>query len=423
MSEACNSNAEDSRTVCKYGEKCYQKNPEHHKKYKHPGQAGAFEKKNEKNPGKLREKRFNPYSSDDKPAKQHKVGDKKPDIELENGSGTSESSTVVKIDTVNPIHALKLPKNITYYDSSDHSVLKELFLVKMPSDFYKFFDCLNTDDAIVKICSSVNLELIGPFELLLGKLPQLDDKELYLVHWRFFYDPPEFQAVLKIKGKSEYHIGYFRDDPNDEPVFLASNDSAKDCQIKPLADNIFGAVYLHLKNENKSPFTALACKKLMETIKKYADEHNFSLNPYDMKKRKSTILTNSFHRAGIVVPYNKKTQLGYRPLVENDVNLKKLFDKLQAAKTQSEKDNLLSDLQPIITYASIAMDECDFGTGVEMGINLFCSGLKELESNVLGCICPAYNLLNRGEFSKIIQAHMKYRRKGPNVSLLNLFEH
>lgn len=52
----------------------------------------------------------------------------------------------------------------------------------------------------------------------------------------------EFQAVLKKKDKSQYHIGYFRDNPNEKPVFLASNDSAKDCHITPMAENIFGAV-------------------------------------------------------------------------------------------------------------------------------------------------------------------------------------
>ena len=26
----------DKRKVCKYGSRCYQKNPDHHKKYKHP---------------------------------------------------------------------------------------------------------------------------------------------------------------------------------------------------------------------------------------------------------------------------------------------------------------------------------------------------------------------------------------------------
>lgn len=26
----------DPRTACKYGEKCYQRNPQHHKRFKHP---------------------------------------------------------------------------------------------------------------------------------------------------------------------------------------------------------------------------------------------------------------------------------------------------------------------------------------------------------------------------------------------------
>lgn len=47
--------------------------------------------------------------------------------------------------------------------------------------------------------------------------------------------------MLKKKGKSQYHIGYYRDSPDDKPVFLASNDSTKDCVITPIAENIFGA--------------------------------------------------------------------------------------------------------------------------------------------------------------------------------------
>lgn len=50
------------------------------------------------------------------------------------------------------------------------------------------------------------------------------------------------QAVLKKKGKSEFHIGYYRDDPQEKPVFLARNDSASNYTITPIADNIFGAV-------------------------------------------------------------------------------------------------------------------------------------------------------------------------------------
>ncbi|GBP07019.1 Histone PARylation factor 1 [Eumeta japonica] len=244
----------------------------------------------------------------------------------------------------------------------------------MPSDFYIFFEKLKEDGSIEEILSSVNLQLIGPYDLLLGKLPMIEEKELYLIHWRFFYDPPEFQAVLKCKGKSQLHFGYFRDNPNEAPEFVASNDSEKDCKITPLAHNIFGAVYTYLQNQKQhSPFTSVACHKLMEKVKKWAESENFSLEKYDMKKRQSKIVSKTFHGAGIVVPYDKKTQMGYRPLVENERTIKKLFEKIENAQEQTDKDKALSELQPVITYASIAMDESDFGTGLEIGINMFCS--------------------------------------------------
>lgn len=80
-----------------------------------------------------------------------------------------------------------------------------------------------------------------------------------------------------------------------------------------------------------------------------------------------------------------------------------MFKQLQEAKSQAEKDKVLSELQPVITYASIAMDECDFGTGLEAGIALFCSGLKELETSALKNLEVAYLLLQREAFGKIIQ--------------------
>ncbi|KOB74535.1 UPF0609 protein, partial [Operophtera brumata] len=404
----------DPRTICKYGSKCYQKNPQHHITYKHPP-------RNLKNNQEKRTKhRYSPYSRDEKQNKKgnndtkqetSKVLNNVPEEEstanvtveqsFENKDSERESKTAVNLEQEEEVSEtekdpspsknleLKVEKcsitiqdNITFYDpTTSHSILKELFLVEMPADFFKLYECLNNNNAFENTLSSVNLEAIGPFDLLLGKLPILDDKELYLSHWRFFYDPPEFQAVLKKKGKSEYHIGYFRDVPSENPVFLASNDSAKDCHITPMAENIFGAVYLYLQNEKKtSPFTAMVCQKLMDKLKTYAEQNNYSLEEFNVKKRLSQVVTKTFHGAGIVVPYNKKTQLGYRP------NIKKLFAKFQAAKTESEKDSVLSEIQPIITYASIALDECDFGTGVEAGIDLFCSGLKELEPPALSSL-------------------------------------
>ncbi|XP_026747440.1 histone PARylation factor 1 [Trichoplusia ni] len=406
----------DPRMVCKYASKCYQKNPEHHKNFKHPPLNKRKDNRNKR--------RFSPYTRDSprvspNPSSKDESSEKTAGSdESNNKNETSVSEDSVQSDQLVP----DLPKDITFYDKeTDRDVLKELFLVEMPEDFFKFYECVSDggksfEDAL----ASVNLVPIGPYELIIGKLPKLEDKELYLAHWRFFYDPPEYQAVLKKSKTSEYHIGYFRDDPDQTPVFVASNDSKKDCRLAPMAENIFGAVYQYLQNEKKqSPFTSMACQKLMEKIKAFADENKISLEEYTMKKRSPHMVTRSFHGAGIVVPYNKKTQLGYRHLVETDANLKKLFASLEKASNQNDKDKILSELQPVITYASIAVDESDFGTGVEVGIALFCSGLKELEPSALSSLTAAYSVLNRSAFAEIIKAHLKYRRKGPNMSVLS----
>ncbi|XP_045763223.1 histone PARylation factor 1 [Maniola jurtina] len=427
MSEEWKAYVSDSRTVCKYGTKCYQKNPEHHKQYKHPPDLKAKANKRQNN-------RFKPYIKEKKPTVAAKasddniqnskveldadIGDKAETTKAQNDDNpASKSPRVTEVEDV-PKHLIK---SASFYDkNTDPLILKECFLVEMPEDFFQFYKCLQDDtDNVEKLLSSVNLQLIGPYELFLGKLPKLEDKDLYLIHWRFFFDPPEFQAVLKKKGKSEFHIGYYRDDPQEKPVFLAKNDSSANYTITPVAENIFGAVYAFLQNEKKtSPFISISCQKLMDKVKKWAEQYNYTIEEYNMKKRNQQMVCRTFNNAGIVVPYNKKTQLGYRKLAESDTDIKKMFKQLKEAKSQAEKDKVLSELQPVITYASIAMDECDFGTGLEAGIAFFCSGLPELQTSALKNLEVAYSLLGRGAFSKIIQIHMKYRRKGPDMSVL-----
>lgn len=56
----------------------------------------------------------------------------------------------------------------------------------------------------------------------------------------------------------------------------------------------------------------------MDKLKTYAEQNNYSLEEFNVKKRLSHVVTKTFHGAGIMVPYNKKTQLGYRRLVETD---------------------------------------------------------------------------------------------------------
>jgi len=37
-----------------------------------------------------------------------------------------------------------------------------------------------------------------------------------------------------------------------------------------------------------------------------------------MKARDKKVVTKTFHNAGLVVPFNKKTEMGYRELTETD---------------------------------------------------------------------------------------------------------
>lgn len=98
--------------------------------------------------------------------------------------------------------------------------------------------------------------------------------------------------------------------------------------------------------------------------------------------------------------------------------LETYLTKLQNAKTKEEKQACLSGLQPVFTFASIAADECDFGTGIELGLNIISHGVDCLNSTAEQFLVSNYKLLNRDEFAKIAEAHMKNRRKSLNLSIL-----
>jgi hypothetical protein len=88
-----------------------------------------------------------------------------------------------------------------------------------------------------------NLQLVGPFEVLAGDLTEkTHSAPATLAHWRYFYDPPEFQTVICGDAKKQLHFGYYRDDPNEMPTFVASNCAAENCVIKDCGPNLFAAV-------------------------------------------------------------------------------------------------------------------------------------------------------------------------------------
>lgn len=71
---------------------------------------------------------------------------------------------------------------------------------------------LSTADALKK---DTGLQLVGPYDILAGNHTGVDrnrhgKRPNFLLHWRYYYDPPEFQTVLKGDDKTQFHLGYFR---------------------------------------------------------------------------------------------------------------------------------------------------------------------------------------------------------------------
>ena len=57
--------------------------------------------------------------------------------------------------------------------------------------------------------------LVGPYDVLAGRHKDVARNSTgrrpnFLLHWRYYYDPPEFLTVIKGDNKKQFHLGYFR---------------------------------------------------------------------------------------------------------------------------------------------------------------------------------------------------------------------
>lgn len=94
--------------------------------------------------------------------------------------------------------------------------------------------------------------------------------------------------------------------------------------------------------------------------------------------------------------------------------LKRCLKQIQEA-TDKEKCAAFKKFQELVTLSTIAVDECDFGASIELGINLFCFGDPYFHKWAGFLLKTAYDLLERYEYSAIVEAHLKNRRKGPDL--------
>lgn len=70
-------------------------------------------------------------------------------------------------------------------------------------------------------------------------------------------------------------------------------------------------------------------------------------------------------------------------------------------------------------FIRVACDEGDFGNTIELGIDLFCFGARELHPVALQLLKTGYSMINRPQFVDIVEAHLEDRKRGwSNLSIL-----
>ncbi|KAI5630496.1 histone PARylation factor 1 [Silurus asotus] len=293
--------------------------------------------------------------------------------------------------------------------------VEDLYSLRMPRDFYHFWDFCrqrcpdNPQDALQ---DSVGVRLVGPFDIVCGKHTHGTSRPNFHLHWRHYYDPPEFQTVLQGDTSTNLHLGYYRDSPDALPVFVGENEASNGCTITQMGENLFAAVLLLIrrKKREKGGRDSEALEILEVELKKEAEHLGLPLEQKTkaMKQREKKVVSKTFHGAGIVVPIDKN-DVGYRELPESDAGLKRICKAIVEAEDDEKRMKAFGPLQEIMTFVQFANDECDYGMGFELGIDLFCYG-SHYFSKVIGQLLPmAYTLLQRGVFAEIIKAHLANR--------------
>ncbi|EDL28637.1 mCG14817, isoform CRA_a, partial [Mus musculus] len=90
-------------------------------------------------------------------------------------------------------------------------------------------------------------------------------------------------------------------------------------------------------------------------------------------------------------------------------DLKRICKAVVDAASDEERLKAFAPIQEMMTFVQFANDECDYGMGLELGMDLFCYGSHYFHK-VAGQLLPlAYNLLKRDLFAKIIEDHLASR--------------
>lgn len=355
-----------------------------------------------------------------------------------------------------------VPSDLNMPREQASELIERLFLVKMPEDFFLFWEFAKTINHR-KPCSAFShayLEwiLAGPYDVLSGLITDFHgfSKENLLRHCRYYYDPPEFQTVIVKKDANMTHYGYYRDEPEQDKPIVVVNRAAQGGQFQEVGDNLFTLLRSELdtsiatlskssqeiptltfsssssktprgkSNDSSNKQSQLEKAKAKQELTIIRDKlidfcsshENLSCESWSRTHtRRSKRSAKTLNTVGIVVP--KDGDVGYRDLGLTDAKLKTMLTRISDFKDDKTKCSLYKELHQIITNANMANDECDFGMGLELGLDLFYQGDDFFHKDIEFLLSNAYTLLDRSNFTDILKAHLEERKNSDQVSLLD----
>ena len=91
-----------------------------------------------------------------------------------------------------------------------------------------------------------------------------------------------------------------------------------------------------------------------------------------------------------------------------------MLDKVAACSDGdvAARNKAMEPVEELITLVQFANDECDYGMGLELGLDLFCHS-DNFHPSVVHLLPLAYDLLQREPFALIIREHLKNRSRIP----------
>lgn len=216
------------------------------------------------------------------------------------------------------------------------------------------------------------------------------DAPLALLHGREWWDAPEFQPVLSLKGGKQT-LGLWRDDSEGGPVCVVQRASG----VEPSPYSVVGSSLAGVLAE-KVPDVPGA-DALLSALRQVPEPAQATHGT--AKARKGASVGKTLDGMAVGVPWNAEAQAGWRPVHLPPAEVARLL----ARATVPPK------LRELLTFAHIANDERDHGMPLQLGRDVWRHSLSATDTAV-SLLTPTYTLLQRKGFVKLLKRLAAWRK-------------